>query len=326
MNELVSVIIPVYNPGTALRKCLDSVMTQTYGNIEIIVINDGSTDGSHSICSEYASKDRRIKYISQPNAGVSAARNRGIDSSSGEYICFVDSDDYLEADYVKSMADAIRKSRADIVIQGLNQFRSGVLVDKKEFESSILPVSGLDDAQFDKIFYYCGPYCKLFKASVIKDRNIRFPVDISYGEDAVFYHAYLSHCKVVEFISDCAYNYIVDNQGALSTKSLSPEKFWKNQSNRRGAYRTLRKAFGLPCEFSESENQCKIIGLAGMLNAVFKSGADDLSVRHYLSIITSDENFSLSEIKPDSVTHRIILSMVKSNNRLSRWTLRLIYR
>ena len=100
MNDSVSVIIPVYNPGGALKKCIESLMAQTWENIEIILVNDGSTDGSDSACREFAAADGRIKYVCQENAGVSAARNRGIELACGEYICFVDSDDYVEPDDV----------------------------------------------------------------------------------------------------------------------------------------------------------------------------------------------------------------------------------
>lgn len=326
MNALVSVIIPIYNPGRALRKCLASVVSQTYTDIEIILINDGSTDGSDSVCKEFASKDNRIIYINQENAGVSAARNKGIDVSTGEYICFVDSDDHVDSDYVQSMVDAVSKSPANIVIQGLKQIKDGQLLKTETFESGTFPVSSLTDKQFDRIFHYCGPYCKLFKTAIIKSRNIYFPVDLAYGEDAVFYHTYLGYCKNIELLSASFYNYAVANQGALSTRMLSPDKFWQNQSDRRGAYRNLKKAFGLSQELSESERTCKLTGIGGMLSSIFKSGASDTAVRHYLDTMAGDTNFCMSEITPNKPYHRIIFHLIKSNNKISRWILRQIYR
>lgn len=96
---LISVIVPVYNVENYLCKCVDSIINQTYNNLEIILVDDGSTDGSASICDEYVLKDSRVKVIHKENGGVSSARNIGIAEASGEYICFVDSDDWLELDY-----------------------------------------------------------------------------------------------------------------------------------------------------------------------------------------------------------------------------------
>lgn len=325
--DMVSVIVPIYNPGPeALRRCLDSVIHQSYPSLEIILINDGSTDGSDSVCKEFASKDNRIIYINQENAGVSAARNKGIDVSTGEYLCFVDSDDYADPDYVQSMVDAVSEFHADIIIQGLKQIKDGQLLKTDAFESGTFPVSSLTDMQFDRIFYYCGPYCKLFKTSIVKSQNLYFPGDLTYGEDAVFYHAYLGSCKNIELLSSTFYNYTVANQGALSTRTLSPDKFWQNQSNRRGAYRNLKEIFGLSQEPSESERACKLTGIGGMLSAIFKSGANDSAVRHYLDTMAGDTNFRLSEIRDTGIYHNFILHLIKSNNRLSRWILKQIYK
>lgn len=321
----VSVIIPIYNPGNALTRCLDSLMSQSYKDIEILLVDDGSTDGSDIVCKEFEIKDKRIKYLHQENAGVSAARNAGIDASTGEYLCFVDSDDYVEPDYVQSMVEAFEKSGADIVIQGLKQFKDELLIKTETFEDGVFYVSKLTSNQFDDIFYYCGPYCKLFKASVIKTNRIKFPVGLSYGEDAVFYHAYLANCNVIELISATFYNYTVANQGALSTKALAPDKFWQNQINRRSAYRNLKKKFGLPMVLSKKEQACKLAGISGMLSAIFKSGADDASARRYLDMMSRDEDFRLLETKLVRAYHRCTFRLIKWNNRLSRRILKTIF-
>lgn len=325
MNTSVSVIIPVYNPGDALRKCLESLISQSYHDIEIIIVNDGSTDSSDSICAEFASKDNRIIYIRQKNAGVSAARNKGIDTATGEFLCFVDSDDYVESHYVQSMVDAVRKSHADIVIQGLKQIKENRVIKSDIFASGVFPVSILTDKQFDDIFYYCGPYCKLFRTAIVKSSGIYFPTDMAYGEDAVFYHSYLANCKLIELLSTPYYNYTIANQGALSTKTLSPYKFWQNQSKRRGAYRKLKKAFGLPTQLSETEQACKLTGIGGMLNSIFKSGADDDSVCRYLDMMVCDDDFGLSDIRPHGLRHILILHLIKSNSTFSRRILKRIY-
>lgn len=326
MDTSVSVIIPVYNPGDVfLRKCLESLTAQSYQDMEIVVVNDGSTDGSDGVCREFAASDRRIRYIRQENAGVSAARNKGIDISAGEYICFVDSDDYVDPDYVRSMVDAAGKSHADIVIQGLKQIKAGRVISNEQFESGVHLVSNLSDRQFDELFYYCGPYCKLFLTSLVKSNKIYFPVGMSYGEDAVFYHSYLRYCRLIEFLSDMSYNYTVANTGALSTKLLHPDKFWQNQSNRRGNYRKLRETFKLSPILSDLEKKRKMSGICGMLNSIFKSGADDEAVRGYLYKMAHDEDFRMADVTPPGLYHKCILALVRANGGLSRRILKKIY-
>lgn len=322
----VSIITPIYNPGESLKRCLKSLVSQSYHNIEIILINDGSTDSSDTICNEFAAEEHRIKYFTQENAGVSSARNLGIEMSDGKYLCFVDADDYVDADYIAAMVEAAEQINADLVIQGLKQIRNNQVVTTEIFDEEITEVSALDSAKFDKIFYYCGPYCKLFKTSIVKNGSLKFPADLSYGEDAVFYHAYLEHCRVIVLIHSTAYNYIIANQGSLSTKALSPDKFWQNQSNRRAAYRRLKAKFGIAPELSTYEQNCKLIGIRGMLNAIFKSKAYDKSVREYLSTMVKDVNFGLSKMEVSGIHNNLILRLIKSNNRMSRTILKLMYR
>lgn len=325
-NCTVSVIIPAYNPGQALRKCLESVMKQTFKDIEIIVVNDGSTDSTDEICQELSSKDNRIVYISQENAGVSAARNRGIIQSRGEYICFVDSDDYVDADYVSCMVDGVMQSDADIVIQGLKQIKDGQVLSIEKFEQGTYSVSALTEHQFDNIFYYCGPYCKLFKTSTVKENSIEFPTNLSYGEDAVFYHTYLRYCRIIELLSDTSYNYKVTNAGALSTKRLPPDEFWANQSNRRGAYKQLKKIYDLPLVISRKEHQSKLIGVSGMLNSIFRLHENDITVARFIDMMIKDDHFELKELKATSMKSNIILMLIKSNKKLSRAMLKMLFR
>lgn len=115
-KEVISVIIPVYNVKKYLKKCLDSVLSQTYEALEIIIVNDGSTDGSDKICEEYARKDSRIVYISQANGGLSAARNAGMKKATGEYFAFVDSDDFIHKDFFNILHKVLCKNNADIAI------------------------------------------------------------------------------------------------------------------------------------------------------------------------------------------------------------------
>ena len=115
--ETISLIIPIFNAEKTLQRCLDSVRQQTYSNLEVILIDDGSTDGSRNICMSFAKRDSRLRYLYQPNAGVSAARNLGLDAATGTYVAFLDSDDWLSPDYLACLHTAM--SDCDLVIGGL---------------------------------------------------------------------------------------------------------------------------------------------------------------------------------------------------------------
>ncbi|MFB4033578.1 glycosyltransferase family 2 protein, partial [Streptococcus pneumoniae] len=115
-NQLISVIVPVYNVEEYLKQCLDSILEQTFSNYEVILVNDGSTDSSGLICQEYAEKDTRIRYFEKENGGLSDARNYGIEQAQGEYLTFVDSDDLLDASHLTILYDALVNNDADISI------------------------------------------------------------------------------------------------------------------------------------------------------------------------------------------------------------------
>ncbi len=321
MNPLVSIIIPIYNTGDKLLPCLDSVRTQSYGNIEVLMVNDGSTDGSDNICREFAGMDSRFVYIAQENAGVSAARNRGISVARGEYICFVDSDDSVTSRYLACMLETIEENSADIVIQGLVNICDGDIVNTCRFAKLCIETTALSDELFDRMFHFCGPYCKLFRTATIHKNHIEFPTTISYGEDLFFYAQYLQYCHRVCFVDECEYRYTLPISGTLSTTALSPDKFWQNQKNRRRWYRLLRQKFGIARDFYLQENRIKLIGLRGLLASIKKHDAD---LKAYLQAIVSDPDFDFASIRPRSLSDKALLSLIRRNNTLCRVVLNIL--
>ena len=132
---MISVIIPVYNVELYIKQCLDSVINQTYTDLQIIIIDDGSTDGSKAICEEYANRDSRMVFISQENAGVSSARNKGIEQATGEWISFVDADDWLELNAYEKILDYSNKyDTPDLIFFNRKIMKNGMLVDYSDFE------------------------------------------------------------------------------------------------------------------------------------------------------------------------------------------------
>lgn len=211
MNPLISVIIPVYNPGKYLRRCLDSVVGQTYRNLEILLIDDGSTDGSSEVCDSYAAADSRIKCIHQKNAGVSAARNRGLEEASGDYYSFPDSDDYMEPDSYEYLVELVEKHRCDAV----NYEFFGTFADHETVHLLGENHYGLADTKTAHRLVMDGePFCwnKFYAAHLI--RGLRFCEDIYRGEDSLFAHQALDRAKTVWFDKRPLYHYVQSEQSA----------------------------------------------------------------------------------------------------------------
>lgn len=189
MKDLVSVIVPVYNAEKYLVKCLESIVNQTYKNLEIILVNDGSKDNSLSICQEYAKRDARITVFDKTNGGVSSSRNFGIDLSSGEYVCFFDSDDYVEISFIEKLVNKIGDN--DVCIGGYvaeNYNEEGGLTTKEEV---LLDIERIDDnfplQNHKKLFALSmSLWNKLYRLSLIKENFLRFDEKVSFGEDGLF--------------------------------------------------------------------------------------------------------------------------------------------
>lgn len=137
MDKMISIIVPVYNVEKYLEKCINSILGQTYENLELILINDGSNDGSEAICQKYINLDKRIKFITQENYGVSVARNRGLEIARGSYLLFVDSDDWLERNACQVLVETINKFKVDVVIFEMQKhYESGKVESPYRFRRS----------------------------------------------------------------------------------------------------------------------------------------------------------------------------------------------
>lgn len=220
----VSIIVPVFNVCQYLRACIESIISQDYKDIEIIIVDDGSNDGSSVICDSYSSSYDFITVIHTENKGVSNARNTGIDASSGEWILFVDSDDCIESKLLGNVVTAINKriDEVDVVIFGTKRINrnEGSLLWQIHFEDGLMQV-GKDYSVdlFDKVLRY-GTVCgKLYKKSVLDMFGIRFDTGISLHEDHLFYFDYLSHVSNIALTTETGYLYLTDDMGvSLSTK------------------------------------------------------------------------------------------------------------
>ena len=223
-NPLISVIVPVYKAERLLKKCADSILAQTHQNLQLILINDGSPDNSGALCDAYAAQDARVLVKHTVNQGVSAARNEGIRLASGEYIAFVDSDDWVEKDFLASALQDITWEQADLYISGLLEetFKDGVMVssEQNKGKDKSYTVTQLFNAfNVDYSFMLiCGIWCKLYKTSIIREHQILFDTSTTLGEDMLFICDYLRHAERVVFSSQVFYHYFRGNPDSLFSR------------------------------------------------------------------------------------------------------------
>ena len=222
-NPLISVIVPVYNSEKYLHRCIDSILSQTHTDFELLLINDGSTDNSGIICDEYAAKDSRIRVFHKSNGGVSSARNLGLDHAKGKYISFVDSDDETYPNYLSVLFQNINK--CDLSYIGILKY--DVALQKTgewtHFEEQIIRIDQTDEELIVKnnLLEVGYPYGKLFHQKIIETYNIRFDERISYQEDLIFTLQYISKCKTVYVSKEYGYIwYIQPNNNSLSHRLL----------------------------------------------------------------------------------------------------------
>lgn len=232
MNKqpLISIIIPVYNVEKYLNACIDSVLKQTYFNIEIVLVNDGSIDSSGDICNQYQLRDARIKVIHLENGGVSRARNKGIEVCSGDYICFIDSDDTIESSYIQDFKDSIEEN-IEIYIQGTNIIKQDGTKNKVSYKAiSIMDIYGIFNTN-----NLCGhgyAHGKMYHSSLIKNNNIKFQEVVKFSEDLLFILECLLYTNKIKYIDRFGYNYFL-RIGNASSKNYSFETeltCWKNFS------------------------------------------------------------------------------------------------
>lgn len=213
---MVSVIVPVYNAEEKLEKCIMSILAQSYENLELILINDGSKDSSGEICKRYAENDKRIRYIDRENKGASATRNEGLSLALGQYIQFVDSDDYIENNMIEVLVNRMKETDADLVMCGYTE----VFPDKRDVRlpdinrTIAIAELGKEYPNIFEKFLLNSPCNKLYKKEKLSEK---FPEDLSLGEDLIFNLHNLRNVNKISFVKESFYNYII-GQGSLNRR------------------------------------------------------------------------------------------------------------
>lgn len=239
-QPLVSVIVPVYNVERYLDRCLESIVKQTYGYIELILVDDGSTDSSGQICDEWAKKDSRIQVIHKNNAGLGLARNTGMKKSAGEFLVFVDSDDYIDKSMIQRLYDALIGYKAQVVYCSYNRVKDSgkiqAMHQAKEVTSgkqALLGIIGSNKESamdFDRRMSVWGA---IYSNKIIANSGIAFVSEREYpSEDLIFDIKLLPMCNKVVFLNYCGYNYC-QNEHSLTQKYIKERYILEKKMNQK---------------------------------------------------------------------------------------------
>ena len=222
----ISVIVPAYRAEHTIEKCVGSLLSQTFTDIEVIVVDDGSPDATLSILQRMAAQDQRLVVVHQDNAGVSAARNRGLTVARAPWVAFVDSDDYVTDDYIEKLLPD-NDDTDFTVCSYFNEYPDGrrtashPIYDAPLADTAKLSITISELMTRVNAYHLCGPCCKLFKRSLLLSQSVTFPVGMSFGEDAVFVFSYLQHVEKVQVSLRATYCYTHTGGESLSQSATS---------------------------------------------------------------------------------------------------------
>lgn len=215
-----SIIVPVYNAAKTLQRCIDSVVRQRFSDYELILINDGSSDGSDAICIENSSRYPQVKYVAKENGGVSSARNLGLELAAGEYILFLDSDDFVSDDYFDVLQRAYSAHSPDLLLFGAKSFggaqrtwQTGSYFEDTDEGIAARIYRAIKEYKFSAVT------TKVFKKSIIRENGLSFDGKLDIGEDQTFLFEYAMHIKSVKSINDIIYNIDLTHDDSLSRKA-----------------------------------------------------------------------------------------------------------
>lgn len=306
IGKKVSIVIPVYNVEGYLQSCVDSILSQSYRNFELILVNDGSKDSSPAICDEYAKTDSRVVVIHKENEGPSRTRNRGIEEAKGDYLMFVDSDDILVEGTLEKMINAMDQSNADLCICGYERFRgdwslpSSLTTEPLQIYKDRKELAAVYNQPKTNMFGV-SIWAKLYRLDIIKTHGIRFDTAISYEEDCVFNLDYFRHVNTTAVLPDVLYRW------RQMDVSLS-------KGYRKGTFQFLVNGFRGRKKFLKEQGM-KVNGANGVFLVVIKSTL----MKIFDSKLSKAEKFAEYEMVmsfPECIT--ICKDSVNSKVRLTR--------
>lgn len=251
-DSLISIVIPIYNAEKYLEECLNSIKSQTYKNFEVIMVNDGSKDDSETICMNFLRSDSRFRYLKKENGGVSSARNVGLDNVEGDYVTFIDADDWVDENYLELLITTVKKNHSDIVVSSYKQFNNIDVFYLRSYtiqEKYLLNFEKMDRDDFLTIFpklmsinvCFNNAVAKLFRKELVN--NLRFDTSIKYGEDLDFYFRLYLNVDSISYVDEPTYVYRM--HGDSTTSNFNQEHAEQELSIFKKMYEKIQE-IGLP--------------------------------------------------------------------------------
>lgn len=307
----VSIIVPVYNVEKYISNCIDSLINQTYKNIEVILVDDGSCDNSYSICEEYSKKYSYIKVYHKKNGGPSSARNYGIEKANGEYICFVDSDDYVSEKYIENLLiDDFDLSFGGFVdVCGDRKIEKQICNQIEKYYDKDIYVKLLENTEID---LFNSPWCKLFKKSIIEKNNIKYDESLHMGEDLIFNINYLKYCKSLIMIPECLYFYKRDIDSSL-TKKFEITR-WNTEKKVYHEYKDLYKYYGLYEKYKSKIDCMLLMGAKKTIYILCSSNLKHKAAIEYIKKICNDNEIRqiIKDVHPKNKLTKILTILIKN--------------
>ena len=280
-KQKLSIVVPVYNIEKYLPSCLDSILMQDFEDYELLLINDGSTDTSGIICSKYALKDNRIKVYHQKNAGVSAARNSGIEKAQGEWVCFVDGDDTLCPNSLSIIINEADTNKLEMIIAKSFIYKNGKTKEERyKFDETFLAKTFDGYNLITEKNYKRGSVCGcIFKVNFLKENKLYFPIGLKNGEDSIFMSLVYLYVKDVFFLDQIFY--FVNERAGSASRSWSFEKVYKMVDN----IRFINSYFEKQKNLSEHQKHILNYSIYGVISSIFNSLYYCFSISNYFKIL-----------------------------------------
>jgi glycosyltransferase involved in cell wall biosynthesis len=327
VNVLVSIIVPVYNCANYLNQCIDSILSQSYTNMEVLLIDDGSIDRSGQICDEYAKKNKRIRVFHKENTGVSDTRNYGILKASGDLLQFVDSDDWITKTMTKDLVESMKCNDSDMVVCGYIRItkymkrkdkiwdKQGVYTNKDYVKNVLNDPTG---------YYYGVIWNKLYKSSIIRNHHLQFISNLNLGEDFAFNLQYLRYVKTISTIEKRLYVYNYINDGSLSRYNKITLEIQRNElNNREILFEEYKKTFsqlGLYERYEKKIYQYWLCYYYSNIHPIIErnSKEDTAGMKHFKGILETNEEIKRCLRLTSKIEKGIVLSKIQCNKALRR--------
>lgn len=321
MEELISIIIPVYNVELYISKCIESVLNQTYKSFEVIIVDDGSPDNSIKIAQKYADIDKRIRIITKENGGLSDARNVGINQAKGKYIYFLDSDDYIEDNLLEKVVNYAEQNNSDVIIfgyfvdyvddKGLVKYTNNVFLDSIESEVKYEDSFTIDNNLLAMLGY---AWNKFYKREYLINNNIKFEKGVSLIEDILFNELALTKSKNIFILKDQLYHYIHRDRSTLSTTFYKDS--YKLQVKSIKARENILKHWNIKDEIIQniiSKQQTEAIRFCCSNMFYYKNNLTLIEKYKYIKFMLDDENTKtrIQQFMPISIEEKIMKIIIK---------------